>query len=361
MKKNITRLILMWTTWAFVCSAQADAPKRQIENQKLEIFDTGLGVRNCCSLSKAGIWLSNDLFAMTSSEDVPHAAEKHFLQVMLVDLKTKTSRVLVDAGQLVCWNPERQIANIQKTYSSPTGDIKYDLIHLDAQGQVGAKSDKADINPYFCQPNVSLPPRNFLSILLREPDGYIQLSAPGEPYKDDKTAIWMRPGKAPLDLNLRADEVNGAGNNLGNYLAYSQKYLLNTWDSQGSSNTDRRLGGASWNRPYDLTPYRLMALDGSIEEMPYPKIIFEYGIKRFGYFLPTPAGVLISTNNLFLLQGEQLTRIWPRPGLFGGIKPEVIDSLVLSPDGCKVAFRHFADSKYTTPKSVTILTLCQKA
>jgi hypothetical protein len=361
MQKNITRLILMWTACAFVCSAQADAPKRQIENQKLEIFDTGLGVRNCCDFLKAGTWLSNDLFAMTSTKDVPDAAKKHLLQVMLVDVKTRTSRVLVDAGQLVCWNPERQIASIQKTYSSPTGDIKYDLIHLDAQGHVGVRSDKVDINPYFCQPEGSLRPKSSLSMLLREPDGYIQLSAPGAPYQHDKTAIWMRPGKAPLDLNVRVDEVYGAGNSLGNYLAYSQKYLLNTWDSQGDSDTDRRRAGASWNRPYDLTPYRLMALDGSIEEMPYPKIIFEYGIKRFAFLLPTPVGVLISSNNLFLLQGEQLTRIWPRPGIFGGIKPEVIDGLVLSPDGCKVAFHHFTDSKKTTPQSVTILTLCQKA
>ena len=170
----------------------------------------------------------------------------------------------------------------------------------------------------------------------------------------------MRPGKAPLDINVRVDEIHGASGNIGNYLAYAQKYLLNTWDSQGDSDTDRRLGGVGWNRPYDLTPYRLMALDGSIEEIPHPKIIFEYGLKRFAYFLPTPAGVIISSNNLFLLQGERLTRIWPRPGLFGRITPEIIDGLVLSPDGCKIAFRHYANSKYTTPKSVTIINLCEK-
>ena len=104
-----------------------------------------------------------------------------------------------------------------------------------------------------------------------------------------------------------------------------------------------------------------MALDGSIEEIPYPKIIFEYGLKRFAYFLPTSAGAIISTNNLYLLQGEKLTRIWPRPGLFGRITPEIIVGLVLSPDGCKLAFRHYADSKYTTPKSVSIINLCEKA
>jgi len=267
MKKLIQRLLLISTSWSLVFSAQADTPKRKIENQKLEIFDTGLDVRTGRELSVSGIWLSNDLFAVTTVKDLPDAVKNHLLEVRLVDWRTKTSRVLVEDGDIVCWNPERQIASIQKTYSSPTGDIKFDIIHLDAQGQVSARSDHVEISPYFCQATASLPPRDSLSILLREPDGYIDRAAPGEPYKGEKTAVWMRPGQAPLDIKVRVDEVRGAGNNIGNYLSYSQKYLLNTWDSQGNSDTDRRLGGIGWNRPYDLTPYRLMALDGSIEEI----------------------------------------------------------------------------------------------
>ncbi|QDD63648.1 hypothetical protein EJD96_05545 [Herbaspirillum seropedicae] len=361
MKKFIKHLVLASSICVFAINAKADAPKRQIENQKLEIFDTGLGVRNGDDLASAGIWLSNDLFAMTSTKDLPAAAEKLLLEVRLVDWQTKTSKILVDEGQLVCWNPERQIASI-KTYSNTPGEIavSYKLIKLTAQGQVSLRSDNVPINQHFCQATASLPPKS-LTILLREPDGYIQLNTPGEPYIGEKTAVWMRPGKAPLDMNVRVEEVHGAGNLIGNYLAYSQKYLLNTWDSQGNSDTDRRRAGVGWNRPYDLTPYRLMALDGSIEEIPYPKIIFEYGLKRFAYFLPTPSGALISSNNLYLLQGEKLSRIWPRPGLFGHITPEIIDSLVLSPDGCKIAFRHYRDIKYTTPKSVSIINLCQKA
>ncbi|WP_443115411.1 hypothetical protein [Herbaspirillum seropedicae] len=361
MKKLIKHLAFASAVCVFAINAKADAPKRQIENQKFEIFDTGLGVRNGDDLASAGIWLSNDLFAMTSTKDLPAAAEKLLLEVRLVDWQTKTSKILVDEGQLVCWNPERQIASI-KTYSNTSGEISvsYKLIQLTAQGQVSLRSDNVPINQHSCQATASLPPRDSLPILLREPDGYIERSHPDAPYKSHKNAIWMRPGKAPLDINVRVDEIHGASGNIGNYLAYAQKYLLNTWDSQGDSDTDRRLGGVGWNRPYDLTPYRLMALDGSIEEIPYPKILFEYGLKRFAYFLPTLAGVIISSNNLFLLQGERLTRIWPRPGLFGRITPEIIDGLVLSPDGCKLAFRHYANSKYSTPKSVTIINLCEK-
>ncbi|WP_443115413.1 hypothetical protein [Herbaspirillum seropedicae] len=360
MKKLIKHIVLAAAFCSFATNVLADAPKRQIENQKLEIFDTELGVRNGSELGSSGIWLSNDLFAMTSTKDLPNAAEKHLLEVRLVDWKTKTSKVLVEEGQIICWNPERQIASIQKTYSSPTGDVKYDLIRLDSQGQVGAISDNTEISPNFCQATESLP-QNSLTILLREPDGYIQLNTPGEPYKSDRKAVWIRPNKTPLVMNVRVDEVHGAGNFIGNYLAYSKKYLLNTWDSQGDSDTDQRRAGVGWNRPYDLTPYRLMAMDGSIEEIPYPKILFEYGIKRFAYFLPTPAGVIISAKNLFLLQGEKLTRIWPRPGIFGGVTPEIIGGLALSPDGCKLAFRHYRDTKYTTPKSVSIINLCEKA
>ncbi|WP_433693668.1 hypothetical protein [Herbaspirillum seropedicae] len=361
MKKLIKHLVLTSAVCALATNALGDAPKRQIENQKFETFDTGLDVRTGRELSSSGIWLSNDLFAVTTVKDLPDAVKNHLLEVRLFDWKTKTSKVLIDAGDLVCWNPERQIASIQKTYSSPTGDIKFDLIHLNSQGEVGTRSDNVEISPYFCQATAALPPKDSLSILLREPDGYIERAAPGAPYKSEKTAIWRRPSEAPLDMNVRVDEVRGAGNNLGNYLAYSQKYLLNTWDSQGNSDTDQRLGGVGWNRPYDLTPYRLMAMDGSIEEIPYPKILFEYGIKRFAFFLPTPVGIIISSNNLFLLQGEKLTHIWPRPGLFGRITPEIINGLVLSPDGCKLAFRHYRDIKYATPKSVSIINLCEKA
>ena len=360
MKKIIKLLIFISTACSLAGIALADAPKRKIENQKLEIFDTGLDVRTGRDLDISGIWLSNDLFAMTTVKDLPDAVKNHLLEVRLVDWKTKSSKVLVDAGILVCWNPERQIASIQKTYSSPTGDIKYDLIHLDAQGQVRARSDHVEISPYFCQATASLPPKS-LTISLSEANGYIQINVPGDPYRANKSAIWIRPGQAPLDLNVRVDEINSANDGDGNYLAYAKKYLLNTFDSQWNSDTDKRLGGVGWNRPYDLTPYRLMALDGSIEEIPYPKIIFEYGLKRFAYFLPTPAGFIISSNNLYLLQGEKLTRVWPRPDLFGHITPEIIAGLALSPDGCKLAFRHYRDYRYTFPKTVTIVNLSQKA
>ncbi|WP_433693667.1 hypothetical protein [Herbaspirillum seropedicae] len=268
MKKLTKHLVFASAVCAFATNALADAPKRQIENQKLEIFDTGLGVRNLSELVRTGVWLSNDLFAMTSTKDLPDAAEKLLLEVRLVDWKTKTSKILVNEGQITCWNPERQIAGI-KTYPTPAGDVvvKYELIHLTAQGQVGVISDNEEISPQFCQATASLPPKS-LTILLREPDGYIQINTPGEPYRPEKKAIWMRPGKAPLEINVRVDEIHGANGNIGSYLSYSQKYLLNTWDSQGSSRTDQRLGGVDWNRPYDLTPYRLMALDGSIEEIP---------------------------------------------------------------------------------------------
>ena len=355
MKTYMAWVILLWTACTFVCHAQAEIPIRKIENQSFDLFDTGLGVSGCCDLSTTGIWLNNDLFAMSSMKDSPDAIEKKSLQVMLVDFKTKTSRILVDTGQLVCWNPERKIASIQKTYTSFTEDVKYDLIHLDAQGRAKKLIDKKDINPHLCQSEASLAAREgSLSILLRESDGYIQKAAQGASFQYDKLAIWMRPGKAPLNLNLRVDEIYGASSNIGNYLAYSKKYLLNTWDSQGGA-TDGVV-----SRSYGLMPYRLMALDGSIEEMPYPKIIFEYGIKSFGLFLPTPVGVLISTNHLFLLQGEKLTRIWPRPNLFGLVAYEMISDLVLSPDGCKVAVRHFPDTKGRT-LPITILNLCQKA
>lgn len=76
--------------------------------------------------------------------------------------------------------------------------------------------------------------------------------------------------------------------------------------------------------------------------------------------MPTPVGLLISAHNsLFLLNGEQLTRIWGKPGwrLFGG--GEYAYNVRLSPNGCKAVFGRVADWNPETWKPISIISLCK--
>lgn len=339
----------------------AEQPLRIIQKKQFDTFETGLGPLGCCVPTDTGVWLNDDLFAMTATQAVPllEAEGKRLQRIMLIDTKAKTSQVLIDSGALVCWNSTREIASIQELGSEKIMKPTYRFVHLDAEGRVGPLIGETKISPYRCKVDISIPD-GVVTTHLREGDGYIELSPPGLfNYDGERYAVWVRSDGSRVGLHVPADEFQ----KVAIYLPHLEKYLLNKFDSRGNSGTDRRLAGSSWKRPYALAPYRLMALDGTIETIPYPYILSEYGLnnRRFSLFLPTKPGILICTGQeLLLLQGEQLTQFWPKPNLLERIKKEAISGVTLSPDGCKIAFRHYPDYKYSTKRLVTIINLCKK-
>jgi hypothetical protein len=357
MKKILAYLFMGWG-FILPSSGYAEQPFRTIQKQYFDTFETGLGPLGCCasSIEDAGIWLGDDLFMMTASQPVTDAWEKRLQRVMLINTQAKTSRVLVDSGELVCWNAARQIASLKELGSEKIVKPVHRFIHLDAQGETGPLLEQTDISPYRCRVDIQLP-KGTLIIPLQERDGYITESISSENPNNERSTILIRPGKPPVELHVPSVELHYRPI----YLPHLRKYLLNTFDSKGDSATDQRLAGRSWKRPYALAPYRLMALDGTIETIPYPEILAEYGVQRFARLLPTNNGILIHAGwRLFLLQGEQLIQFWPRPGAFGLTKKDHITGMMLSPDGCKIAFRHYPDDKFTTPQLVTVINLCKK-
>lgn len=352
----------------FVCSAaDASTSKRQIEDRPLKVIDTGLEIMSCCSTSPASLarfafWLNNDLIAVNALQDLPDANGKELQRIMLVDPKTGKFQKLLDSAELFCWNDEREVASVA---SVGGGKRITRLINLSTSGVYSEFKGKSDLNHYICRSESLMRPKGSISASLRESDGYILLSEPGKNFDPAKTGIWYRPGKPPIDTKIRASELR---NRLPEYLKFSNKYLLNKWDSQNNAWTDKRLAGLAWgDRPYSLTPYRLLSpQDGKIEEIPYPYIIFEYGVLYFGELLPTKAGILINNtgrgkgeHGLFLLNGEQLTRIWGGPGWFDAGHNEVADGIELSPDGCAIIFSHYVDWHLETKKPISLMNLCQ--
>ncbi|GGC93381.1 hypothetical protein [Undibacterium terreum] len=343
-----------------------DATKKKILDKKIVPIETGLEPMVNRALGGAhgpgAIWLNEDSFIVNAKQDTPDADEKKLQRVMLVDARTGTSKALFTASRLVCWSEELEIANFAElTY---TEDTKRTFFHLDKNGNLAAISEPVDIDPFNCRSKHSLPPPSQIVNYLHESDGYIRSVQKGTPtdaaYIDK--AIWHKADGTVEELPLRGSEISTSV-----YLAHEQKYLLNMRDSQGNSDTDRRLGAVdAWkNRQYSLTPYRLLGMDGSIEQIPYPAILFEYGIRYFGVLLPTRAGLLIVAPNsrkseygLFLLQEKNLVRVFGGPRLLGIDGREGVDKLSLSPDGCKIAFNLYSDWR-ALKKQIVIINLCE--
>lgn len=367
MSKFITILLAA----AIATLAQAQAPARTIEEKSFEVFDTGLEPMSCCTMSPAthqvGYWLSDTLLVVNALRDEPDANRRQAERLMLVDAGSRQISTLVAEGRLQCWNRELRVASIGPRYGSGI----YRLIRLDNAGRLEELPEKPDLNLLSCKPinyeaKVSgIPGYSSAGTYFLDSDGYIPYNPPGHKSTYNSKAVWLRPNAPSIVLPAYRNEIEG-GN--AKYLAFLDKYLLNRLDSQGSSSTERRLAGLAWgDRPYDLTPYRLLARDGSIEEIPYPKILFEYGVRYFYELLPTRAGILIDAadngkgeHGLFLLRGERLIRFWGRPGLFSSGR-EGVSGTTLSPDGCRIAFRRFADWKLNTRKHITIINLCKEA
>lgn len=362
-------LLLVLTVLLMVSPASAEWKKRQVEDVAFEVIETGYEPMSCCDLGPkvnvVGNWLSDDVIAFNALREVSDANNKQLQRAIVFDVRTRKSRVIVEEGSIQCWNPERQIASIN--HAAPTGERR--LMRLDTEGNLGEPSGPPDLDDFFCRP-INAEERltgitGFQSdgLWFRDSDGYIPYIPPGKKRnRDTDKAVWVRPGKPPLALPILRKEITGGR---AIYLAYSGQYLLNEFDSQGSSDTDRRLAGRTWgDRPYDLTPYRLLSRDGSIAEIPYPYVLQDYGIRSFDKLIPTRVGYLFGAVldrhfSLFLLQEDRVIRFWGKPVRFKD--GDSISGLTLSPDGCKIVFRRARDWLPATRKHVTIINMCKGA
>lgn len=348
------------------------ADKKKILEKRFEVIETGLEPMVNKLLGSdygpAGVWLNENLLVTNSKQDAVDADEKRLQRIVIFDLKNRRTTTLLPNERMKCWNRETHFLVVAElTYTRQT---KTKLMKLGENGEFDPNEVNADIDIYRCRPPAFLldkksyqnTPRGIVYDLL-ESDGIlrsIHIVTAGNANNTDKT-FWIRPDDTVKELSVRGSEVSNVL-----YLPHLQKYLLNWRDSQGNSDTDRRLGGGNWNRPYALAPYHLMGRDGSIEDIPYPTFIYDYGIRYFGILVPTKVGnVLIAPNSsrseygLFLLQGENVYRFFGGPRAFGLDGREGVDKLSLSPDGCKIAFNLFSDHR-AKAKQIMIINLCNE-
>jgi hypothetical protein len=323
-----------------LCARPLAAQEHRIVDRPIDSFDTEVPVPRLA----AAFWLDDRQLLIDAlpkgSPDMPWVGGDTLTSVVLVNFATRRVQVIAEKAAILRFDRETLDAVIGPR------DRKGDALEI----HVGAEGEIVEIRHFA--PGQPLPsmrpdwPRDQLFKSLRREDGYLL----GDKTKLDERVrlgtpvptTWVRPGKSDLPLPVDFEEISGI-----EYLDFQKKYLLNTSDSQGSSNTNSHMNRV-WRHPYTFTPYRLLSLDGTIEEIPYPQFVFDYGIDRFNEFTLTRAGILISQvtqlgGTIYLFQSNQLYRL-TRKAALGVALPlptSGVGSLSVAPSGCNVAYMHY--------------------
>lgn len=379
-------LVSLWLTIqpAF---AEEKPPRRMAEDKQFELIDIPLapwprGGMLDYEPTFYGFWLDNNHLVMSVLQDVPEAYAKHLERIVMIDARNGSYRVLVEHGSLGargirgCWNREREVMHFSRYNDSyylknPEANWKGDrhFVRLDSTGRIDELTGDPPIDLACTPPEKRMEKPSRLAAALQQGDGYIDKSDPGD-FKNFRygTAKLVRPGKEPIELGIPTVAVRWPV-----YLPYFDKYLMTTAPYGDALRTHSEFRK---NHPGD-GPYYLVGLDGSVASVPYPTpVLRQYGFPGFSDLWPTPLGVLININGgplapesgLFLLQGEELVRIWGgNPNLFSRRRGTLERSYVLniSPDGCRVVFLHAR--KYPLPKDknpapipISILNICKE-
>lgn len=355
-------------------AADGGTNKPVIEERPAKVIETGLVP--CCSsrshsATPVGEWLSDDLLLLNALQDVPDADEKALEKLVVFDLRTQKVRTLLETDRFTCRNSELNVLGIGGWYRK---DPHY-FVGISEHGDIKELGVQPALDVFTCRPMdyleraFGIPGYKSDGLYLKGSDGFIPITPPGK--KNDvhgmlnNKAVLLRPNAPSIELPFRRHEINGSGP--ARYIAFLDRYQLNWWDSQYDSCCNRRMGGEPWKAlPYDFSPFRLLFRDGRVEEIPYPEgILKDYGIRRFNEAFVTRLGLVIDSvsgppnkneRGLFLIQDGRPIAVWGRPAPLA--KHYAMAGTVLSPDGCKLAFRRFSDWRPGNPKHVTILDLC---
>lgn len=365
---------------------------KHILDLKVDSFNTGLEEVG------SSFWIDDNQFVMSTLQEGAQKAAKEedtSSRVALINFTNKSIRYIAPDAQLLdfTFDHGKRSFFVGKMHTSnvlnadKTGPYSYTYENL-RELRIEPNGEVIQIATF---PSASKLPNAPESIDGEPLDGgrggvLVRGLAPGDTYmkqwerlsqKDEGyPTVWVRAGKPPTPLPIRHDEITS-----GKYIAFLDKYLLNDSDTSGSSDTNSHLRG-DWRRPYEYTPFRLLSQDGTIDEIPYPEFIFEYGIatrgqrndtsRNFSKFLVTRPGILITKTRdygsaIYLFKRDQLYLVAGGKTILhvdtATNSAEGLWSMKLSPDGCKVAYSHLRStamsSKVSDPHFFSIIDLCK--
>ncbi|HET9645296.1 MAG TPA: hypothetical protein VFP68_18520 [Burkholderiaceae bacterium] len=344
-------VVIQLAVCAVLLAQPGFAGPKKILDKNVEWFSTGLKALS----DRRGFWIDGSRFAITV---LPEGEYEHQEWT-----ETKTRVVLIDVDQrkivALSKDADKEVIlafdpNTMDMYLGPPWrGSKTRRIHFEPNGVVSEvqrdvpRSDLAKLEwHYSVEKN-----RLIKSVGWRYEDGYFveddtmsQAESPAIRVRGRlRRIVWVRPDRPPLPLPLRFDDID-----IVEYVPFLNKYLLNTYDT-----ASRRPGHP---------PFRLLDKDGKIDEIPYPAFVHDYGLDEpiykgpgavnvnFGEFVLTRAGILVDKTRehgsaIYLFENDQLYRITGGRHLLGiplgpTLSAEGAGSFQVSPDGCKVAYRH---------------------
>jgi len=310
-------------------------------------------------------WMDNDRVIFSSFKP---GAKKYpageTSQIVIWDT-TKDSVAVYADGFLQCYSDGRVIYQISYGFDGGLWTEKRRV------GEMGKEQDMSlswpgspplerDYNNYSCNSYSSLgyttwqeiyrPQSSFNIARLHEDHGYLDLytnkrkwvetgpksirEVTGIEYvPENKYPIkYYRPGQPPIDLGI----VRGGITGRPVFSKYANAYMLDQLIR------DRRSEEASQPRMYpdgQRPAVRLLSPEGEITALTYPDALFqitsatEINVSRAGLLIVASAGERFNprskTTGLFLARGEKVVKL----------VNDSVNSLDVSPDGCKVVFR----------------------
>lgn len=335
-------------------------------------------------------WMDNDRVIFSAfRKDIPRSDDPEGLRIVIWDTVKNTVTPYAD-GKLRCYNDGRIVYLIENTkiISRTESASKQKMGEMGKEQLVESKTGDLNslLNPFSCNSYHSLgyttydeihrPNPGMRILRLREDHGYLDLYTNNRKWVEtitqkggetgpkliqlrEVTGIeyvpenkypikYYRPGQPPIELGI----VRGGITDRPVFSQYANAYVLDQLISgKGSGSAMLRLPDG---QRYTV---RLLSPEGEITTLTYPDALYqrtgtrEINVSRIGLliasvhqsFRPT----LVDTG-LFLARGEKVVKIMD--GQVGDVD--------VSPDGCKVVFRHAELNNSAYPCTIKMINVC---
>jgi hypothetical protein len=272
------------------------------------VIDTGL--TELITVFKVGAWLDNDHVILNTLQD-GKGDKKNRISV-IYDVKSRRFDFL-RSDPMFCMNAERGVIGFWRDGVLLLARIEgKDLIDIGVgDSWLGCRSGGKLSGDFLIKP-------------LTNSDGYIEYGVAGRGVYDGPAFLVGSDG-VRKPLKIHAGLVGFV-----EYFSFMDKYLLDNSDGRIKRQGNRDL--------------YLMSPAGDISTIPYPVTFVDKVLtgEQFNFLLPVKSGLLIYkgsksyVSGLYLLKDGQHKKIW-------GGRGHYMKGVILSPDGCRIAFASFHD------------------
>jgi hypothetical protein len=322
-RTDTRRATLCVLAWAFSATCAVAQTLHGVPNTNRRVIDTGLESLATRHPVNPIRWLDAYTLTFSPLQTGPDSKLKKALRGVLYDTRTQSHITIVENGEINCAGGDL----VRYRRSADSAEPEYVRVSADRKSvqPVGPyKVERFGLDPYTCLQRKQPATPGRLEAFLRESDGYIDRGRVGDGAVEQ--AILYRPGKPPLELPLRGQEIRSV-----RFVPFLDKYYIGGW--------------------------RLLSAEGIVSEVPRPRPIQNLRL--------APGGGGIVRDGIVSLGGTSEHGDW---GLFHASDRAVerlasgwIPAVSVSPDGCRVAFVSGPGYYFEHRNSLKFVNLCDEA